>query len=241
MVQPPPGRTLVDVSHVIESGMVTLKGFPAPVVCDYLTREESRSRYSAGTDFYIGRIDMIANTGTYVDAPFHRYEGGADIAELPLESLADLEGTVVVAPRGGRAVGPDAFAGREVRGRAVLVRTGWDRHWGSDAYFEGHPFLTRDAAAHLAAAGAALVGIDSLNIDDTDDGERPVHTILLGAGIPVAEHLRGLDRLPESGFRFFAVPAKVRAMGTFPVRAFAVVGAPPSGASTSALVDSPNE
>jgi kynurenine formamidase len=242
MIQPPAGRALVDVSHAIESGMVTLKGFPAPVVCDYLTREQSRARYSAGTEFHIGRIDMIANTGTYVDAPFHRFPDGTDIAELPLESLADLDGTVVDAPLArGRAIGRDAFAGRDVRGRAVLVRTGWDRRWGTDAYFEGHPFLTRDAARHLAASGAALVGIDSLNVDDTDDGERPAHTILLGAGIPIAEHLRGLDRLPEAGFRFFAVPARVRAMGTFPVRAFAVVGGPTPGTSPAGSIDSPNE
>jgi arylformamidase len=215
-------RRLIDLSHTIENGTVTLKGYPAAIVCDYLTREASRARYAEGTEFHIGRIDMIANTGTYVDAPFHRYADGMDLAELPLERLADLEGVVVrAAERGGRAIGPEAFAGLDVGGKAVLVHTGHAAHWGTERYFEEHPFLTRAAAEHLRDAGAALVGIDSLNIDDTDDGARPVHTVLLGAGIPVCEHLRGLEGVPDRGFRFYAVPVKVRGMGTFPVRAFA--------------------
>jgi kynurenine formamidase len=216
---------LIDVSHVVESGMVTYKGLPAPVVCDFLSREASRKLYAPGVEFHIGRIDMVANTGTYLDAPFHRYPDGIDVAGLPLDRLADLAGVVVRPdPAAGRAVGRSAFAGLDVRGKAVLVRTGWDAHWRTDRYFEGHPYLTADAAEHLAAAGAALVGIDSLNIDDTADLARPVHSTLLGAGVPVVEHLTGLDRLPEAGFRFFAVPVKVKGMGTFPVRAFGLVG-----------------
>jgi len=218
-------RRLVDLSHTIEHGTVTLKGFPAPIICDYLSREASRAIYAEGTEFHIGRIDMIANTGTYVDAPFHRYADGKDLSELPLEWVADLDGVVVRATeRAGREIGPEAFAGLDVAGKAVLVHTGHAAHWGTDAYFEGHPYLTRAAAAHLRDAGARLVGIDSLNIDDTGDAARPVHTVLLGAEIPVAEHLRGLEQLPDAGFRFYAVPVKVKGFGTFPVRAFAALG-----------------
>lgn len=202
--------------------MVTLKGYPAPLVCDYLSREASRAVYAEGTEFHIGRIDMIANTGTYVDSPFHRYADGKDLSELPLESLADLDGVVVRATeRAGRAIGADAFAGVAVRGRAVLVHTGHAAKWGTDAYFEDHPFLTRAAAEHLRDAGAAFVGIDTLNIDDVEDGTRPVHSTLLRADVPICEHMRGLELLPDTGFRFFAVPVKVKAFGTFPVRAFA--------------------
>jgi arylformamidase len=218
-------RRLVDLSHVIEHGTVTLKGFPAPIICDYLSREASREIYAEGTEFHIGRIDMIANTGTYVDSPFHRYADGKDLSELPLEWVADLEGVVVRGTeRAGRGIGAEAFAGLDVAGKAVLVHTGHAAHWGMDAYFEAHPFLTRAAAEHLRDGGARLVGIDSLNIDDTDDAVRPVHTVLLGAEIPVAEHLRGLEQLPDAGFRFYAVPVKVKGFGTFPVRAFAAVG-----------------
>jgi kynurenine formamidase len=210
--------------------MVTYRGLPAPIVCDYLSREASRERYAPGTEFHIGRIDMVANTGTYVDSPFHRFADGADLAGLALESLAHLDAVVAdLTRRAGRALGADAvraaLGGADVRGRAVLVRTGWDAHFRTDRYFEGHPHLTADAAALLAEGGAALVGIDSFNIDDVDDGRRPVHTTLLGAGIPIAEHLRGLEQLPPRGFRFSAVPVKVRGMGTFPVRAWALVGA----------------
>lgn len=209
---------LIDVSHEIESGMVTYRGLPAPLVCDFLSREASRKLYAPGVEFHIGRIDMVANTGTYLDAPSHRYADGLDVAGLPLDRSADLPGLVV--PVAGRAIAPAAFAGLDVRGKAVLVRTGWDAHWRTDRYFEGHPFLTADAARFLVAAGAALVGIDSLNIDDTADLARPVHSTLLAAGIPIVEHLTALGRLPADGFRFFAAPVKVRGMGTFPVRAF---------------------
>jgi kynurenine formamidase len=214
---------LLDLSHTVEDGMITYKGLPAPMVCDFLSREQSRAHYAAGTEFHIGKIEMVANTGTYVDSPFHRFAHGKDLAALPLESLANLEGVVVRSDAGQRAIGPSAFKGLSVKGKAVLVHTGWDQHWRTDQYFEGHPYLTADAAQYLAETGAALVGIDSLNIDDTADGRRPVHTTLLGADIPIAEHLCGLGQLPESGFRFFAVPVKVKGLGTFPVRAFAAV------------------
>ncbi len=212
---------LVDLSHAVEQGTLTYPGLPAPTITDYLTRDESRRIYAEGTEFHIGRIEMVANTGTYVDAPFHRYAEGRDLADLPLESVADLPGVVVEAA--GRGTGAAAFAGLEVRGTAVLIHTGWDRHWGTRAYFDGHPFLTADGARALAEGGAALVGIDSLNIDDTEDLARPAHSVLLGAGIPICEHLCRLGELPAAGFRFFAVPVKVRGMGTFPVRAFAVM------------------
>lgn len=215
---------LVDLSHAVGHGLVTYPGLPAPAIGTFLTHEESRGRYAPGTEFHIGRIEMVANTGTYLDAPFHRFRQGADVSELPLERLAELPGRVVDAPPGVRAIGPGALPAAEaLRGHAVLVRTGWSRHFGSPAYGEGHPFLTGAAGETLAAAGAALVGIDSLNIDDTAAGARPVHTALLAAGIPVVEHLTGLDALPDDGFRFFAVPVKVRGLGTFPVRAFAVL------------------
>lgn len=210
---------LIDVSHTIESGMITYRGLPAPLVCDFLSREASRRVYAPGVEFHIGKIEMVANTGTYLDAPFHRYADGLDVADLPIGRVADLPGLVVPAAD-GRAITMAAFAGLDVTGKAVLVRTGWDAHWRTDQYFEGHPFLTADAAAYLVRAGAALVGIDSLNIDDTADLARPVHSTLLGAGIPIVEHLTGLARLPESGFGFFAVPVKVKGLGTFPVRAF---------------------
>jgi kynurenine formamidase len=218
-----------DLSHAIEGGMITYMGLPAPIICDYLSREQSRHIYADGTEFHIGKIEMVANTGTYLDSPFHRYAEGKDLSELPLSSLAELDGVVVRPDRAGnRAIDASAFRGLDVLGRAVLVRTGWDAHWRTDQYFEGHPFLTRDAADFLASAGAALVGIDSLNIDDTGDLRRPVHSILLGAEIPIVEHMRGLEQLPESGFRFFAVPPKVKAFGTFPVRAFATISSEPN-------------
>jgi arylformamidase len=214
--------SLIDLSHTVEQGMITYKGLPAPIICDYLSREASRARHAPGTEFHIGKIEMVANTGTYLDSPFHRYADGLDLSELPLERLANLETVVVRVPEGQRAVGREWFERLEVTGKAVLVATGWDRHWRTDQYFEGHPFLTAAAAQWLREAGATLVGIDSLNIDDTADLERPVHSVLLGAGIPIVEHLRGLNALPEAGTRFFAVPTKVKAFGTFPVRAFAL-------------------
>ena len=200
--------------------MVTYKGLPAPVICDFLSREASRARFLPGTEFQIGRIDMVGNTGTYLDVPFHRFADGEDLADVALPRLAGLPGVLVRA--GERmAIDADLFAGVAVRGCAVLVHTGWDRHWRTEAYFDGHPFLTETAADLLVRAGAALVGIDSHNIDDTRGRARPVHTRLLGAGVPIVEHLTGLGALPDTGFRFTAAPPKVRGFGTFPVRAFA--------------------
>ena len=215
---------LIDLSHEIEHGMVTYRGLPSPTISDWLTRDASTTRYAPGTTFQIGKIELLANTGTYIDAPFHRYDGGRDVADYPLEAVANLEGSVVRATeRTGRALDAGVFRGRDVGGKAVLVHTGWDVHWRTERYGTGHPFLTRAAAEHLVAAGAALVGIDSLNIDDATDGARPAHSILLAAGIPIVEHLCGLHQLPDAGFRFYAVPPRVKGMGSFPVRAFAVL------------------
>lgn len=218
-------KRLVDLSHVIEAGMITYKGLPGPILCDYWTREASAALYDDGSTFQIGRIDMIANTGTYVDSPFHRYADGADLAGLALGSLAALEGLVVRKPYAdGLAIDGGDVAGLEVRGKAVLFHTGWDEHWRTEAYFENHPFLTAAAARLLIEAGARLVGIDSHNIDDTRVRTRPVHSLLLGAGIPICEHMTNLGALPDEGFRFTAVPPKIAGMGTFPVRAFAEIG-----------------
>jgi arylformamidase len=214
--------SFLDLSHTIEHGMTTYPGLPGPVICDFLSREASRSRYAPGVEFHIGRIDMVANTGTYIDSPFHRYADGKDLSALPLESLAGLD-AVVIRGLAGRAVGREAFRGHALGGKAVLVRTGWDVHWGTAAYLEGNPFLTGEAAEYLVSEGAALVGVDSVNIDDLKDLARPVHSILLGADIPIVEHLCNLGPLPEAGFRFSAVPAKVAGFGTWPVRAFAAL------------------
>ena len=214
-------RQLFDLSHTVEAGMITYKGLPAPLICDYLSREKSRELYADGTEFHIGRIDMVANTGTYLDSPFHRYADGKDLADLPLESLADVPAVVVHA--GGPEIGPDLLDGLQLKGKAVLFRTDWSDHWGEEAYFSGHPYLTEQTALRLRDSGARIVGIDSLNIDDTSRGQRPVHSTLLGAEIPIVEHMTGLEQLPREGGRFTAVPVKVRDFGTFPVRAFAVV------------------
>ncbi|MFC7405799.1 cyclase family protein [Georgenia alba] len=212
---------LVELSHVIENGTVTYPGLPAPRIGEHLSFADSRSHYAPGTEFAIGRIEMIANTGTYLDTPAHRYRDGHDLAALPLERCADLPAVVVDA---AGAVTAEDLAGRQLTGAAVLVRTGWDVHWGTGRYGEAdHPHLTADAAEALVAAGATLVGIDSVNIDATSTGERPVHSALLRAGIPVVEHLTGLDQLPVTGARFTAVPPLISGMATFPVRAFAVV------------------
>ncbi len=227
---------LIDVSHTIEDGLITYKGLPAPVISDHLSREASRAFYAPNTEFHIGRIEMVANTGTYVDSPFHRYAEGKDLAELDLRSLANLEGIVVrtgtslslteerVPDSSGREITSTLFEKLELKGKAVLFHTGWDSHWRTEKYSDGtHPFLSSEAAEFLAKAGAILVGIDSYNIDDTADGRRPAHSILLANDIPIVEHLCGLGALPNSDFRFFAVPVKVKRFGTFPVRAFAVV------------------
>jgi len=213
---------LIDLSHTVEHGMITYKGLPAPVISDYLSREDSKTRYAPGTEFHIGKIEMVANTGTYLDSPFHRYARGKDLAGLDLNSIANLDAIVVRCP-GQTSIDEQAFSDVDVKGKAVLVHTGWDKHWRADEYSSGnHPFLTESAATHLAKNAAALVGIDSFNIDATRDGNRPVHTILLGHDIPIVEHLCGLGELPDRGFKFFAVPVKVLAFGTFPVRAFGI-------------------
>lgn len=214
---------LIELNHVITAGMTTNPGMPGPEISPHLTREKSREHYAAGTEFAIDRISMLGNTGTYVDSPYHRYADGADLADVPLDSVADLPIVVVRADADQRGLGPDSLAGLDVDGAAVLVHTGWDRHWGTPAYGDGAPFVTEEAARLLADAGARLVGIDSLNIDDTDGDTRPAHSILLAAGIPVLEHLTGLDRLPATGARLHAAPLRIRAFGTSPVRAYAVV------------------
>ena len=219
------GFELIDVCHTVEHGMVTYKGLPAPVISDYLSRAESQTRYAPGTEFHIGKIEMVANTGTYLDSPFHRYARGRDLAGLDLYSIANVDAVVVrCTDRSEPGISEDVFKEIDVKDRAVLVHTGWDRHWRTEEYSSGkHPYLTESAATYLAKNGATLVGIDSFNIDATIDGNRPAHTILLGHDIPIVEHLCGLGDLPDSDFKFFAVPVKVRQFGTFPVRAFAIV------------------
>jgi arylformamidase len=219
------GLEFIDLSHEIESGMLTYKGVPAPYICDHLSFAASQDHYAPGTEFQISRIDMVVNTGTYLDTPYHRYRDGFDLAKLELERASCLPATVVrVTGIEGRKIDWTNFAASEVRGRAVLVHTGWDAHWRTDRYFEGHPFLTEKAARFLRDQGALLVGIDSLNIDDTSGGARPVHSTLLAAGIPIVEHLTNLAAVPLEGFRFFAAPPKIKGVGTFPVRAHAVLG-----------------
>jgi kynurenine formamidase len=216
---------LVELSHVIRHGTTTYPGLPGPEIGDHLSREASRALYAPGTEFHIGRISLVANTGTYLDTPFHRYPDTPDLSAVPLTRLVDLDGIVIRVPDGQRAAGREALDQHEVAGRAVLLHTGWDRHWGTPSYGSPqHPYLTAEAAAWLVDEDAGLVGIDSVNIDDMADPTRPAHTALLGAGIPIVEHMRGLDALPDRGFRFHAAPPMIAGMGTFPVRAYAVVG-----------------
>jgi arylformamidase len=214
---------LIDLSHTVEAGLITYKGLPAPIICDYLSREASRKLYAPGTEFQIGKIEMVANTGTYLDSPFHRYVDGEDLSDLGLERLTGLP-AIKVEARDSLSIAASRFSSlKDLRGKAVLVETGWSRHWKTDRYYDNHPFLTADAAAFLADAGVTLVGIDSHNIDSTQDGSRPVHSTLLRRGILIVEHMTALDRVPAGGFKFSAVPVKVKGFGTFPVRAFADV------------------
>jgi kynurenine formamidase len=215
----------IDLSHIIEDGMITYKGFPGPIICDWLSRVDSRARYEEGTEFQIGKIEMVANTGTYIDSPFHRYADGIDISEMPLDGLVDIACVVIRVDRAVTAIGADHFNGIDCRAKAVLVHTGWDRHWRTDKYFENHPHLTGSAAELLADAGARIVGIDSYNIDSVATGARPVHTLLLGKGIPIVEHMRALGDVPETGALFTAAPVAVKGIGSFPVRAYATVDA----------------
>jgi arylformamidase len=242
---------LVDLSHTIENGLVTYKGLPAPVICDYLSREDSRRLYAPGTEFQIGKIEMVANTGTYIDCPFHRYADGEDLSEVSLERLAELPGVKIDAPYTGSlavtadqlrarksdgrprqrgadgptergAIGPtERGADGPMRGHAVLIHTGWAAHWNTEHYYTNHPYLTEEAAVYLRDCGVRLVGIDSHNIDDTRGNTRPVHSTLLGAGILIVEHLCHLEALPAEGFVFSAIPPKFKGVGTFPVRAMA--------------------
>ena len=216
-------RQLIDLSHTIAHGLVTYKGLPAPIICDYLSREASRKLYAPGTEFQIGKIEMVANTGTYLDSPFHRYADGKDLSQLELEELADLP-AIKIEARHKPSIDASNFPRNvSLAGKAVLIETGWSQHWNTPQYFEGHPFLTEDAAQFLSDSRVALVGIDSYNIDDVQNLRRPVHSILLGNEIPIVEHMTNLSALPPKDFRFFAVPVKVKGFGTFPVRAFALV------------------
>ncbi len=219
------GNEIVDLSHPIEDGLVTYPGLPTPRVQAFLGRDVSRSHYAPGVEFQIDSVTMVGNTGTYLDSPFHRYREGADLAVLPLASCVELPG-VVVRTVGSRSRGVDvgAVAGVDVRGHAVLVNTGGDRAWGTPDYVVDAPYLSAAAAEWLVSHGAVLVGIDSVNVDDVEDLSRPAHSILLAASVPVVEHLTGLDGLPPTGFRFSAAPVAFRDFGTFPVRAYAVVG-----------------
>lgn len=215
----------IDLSHTVFDGLITYKGLPAPVICDYLSREKSKEYYTEGTSFQIGQINMVANTGTYIDCPFHRYKDGRDLSEIHLNEVVNLPGIVLNA-LGRTAIDESYFKTKDVKGKAVLVHTGWSQHWNTEKYFEGHPFLTKSAAEYLKENGAALVGIDSHNIDDTTDPSRPVHSILLKAEIFIVEHMTNLASLPDHGFVFSAVPPKIKGMGTFPVRAFATTKTP---------------
>lgn len=214
----------IDLSHTIENGLVTYKGLPAPVICDYLSREESKKFYEPGTQFQIGKIEMVSNTGTYLDCPFHRFEKGKDLSEIDLESFTDLEGIVIRVPfTQSLAITKEHIQKYKLNNRAVLFHTGWDAYWNTEKYYENHPFLTKEAAEYLKDSGVKLAGIDSHNIDDTGGKSRPVHTTLLGADILIVEHLCNLGALPEQGFTFSAIPPKFKGVGTFPVRAMAKV------------------
>jgi arylformamidase len=210
----------IDLSHTIFDGLVTYKGLPAPLICDYLSREQSKANYDEGTTFQIGKIEMVTNTGTYIDCPFHRFEHGRDLSEVGLEQFADLD-AITIDARGVMAVGPEFFIDKEISNKAVLVYTDWAKNWNTIEYYEGHPYLTAEAAIYLKDCKARLVGIDSHNIDDTRTRIRPVHTTLLGADILIVEHLCNLGTLPSIGYRFNAVPPKFKGAGTFPVRAYA--------------------
>ena len=213
---------LVDLSHRIDDGMITYPGLPGPRIGAHLDYDASRDHYAAGTEFRIGRIEMVGNTGTYLDSPQHRYRDGLGLADIALEQVAGLPGLVIDAD--GLVIEPHPLLDADLSGHAVLFRTGWSRHWGTERYGDReHPHLAPATVDALLEAKPALVGIDSVNIDDTRGGERDAHTRLLGAGILIVEHLTGLEALPARGFEFFAVPAPVDGIGTFPVRAFAVL------------------
>ncbi|NND08859.1 MAG: cyclase family protein [Saprospiraceae bacterium] len=211
----------VDLSHEIEDGMITYKGLPAPLICDFLSRSDSRLQYEGETSFQIGQVEMVGNTGTYIDCPFHRFADGKDFSTLFISDLADLVSLRIDAPyQEGLAIGRSHFEGLNLENKAILIHTGWSTHWRTDRYFEDHPFLTAEAAELIKEGGAKVVGIDSHNIDDTNQKNRPVHTTLLGANICIVEHMCQLHLIPPKGGFFTAVPPKLRGMGSFPVRAF---------------------
>lgn len=213
---------LVDLSHTIEHGLVTYKGLPAPIICDYLSRENSKQFYEEGTQFQIGKIEMVANTGTYIDCPFHRFENGKDLSEVELKCFTDLDAIVMSVPFSETLkITEEHLKNYEIRNKAVLIHTGWDSNWNTEKYYENHPYLTEGAAIYLRDCSVKLVGIDSHNIDCTVGKTRPVHTILLGAEILIVEHLCNLYLLPKADFMFSAIPPKIKGMGTFPVRAMA--------------------
>lgn len=214
----------IDLSHTIADGTITYKGLPAPIICDYLSREESKEHYAEGTEFQIGKIEMVSNTGTYLDCPFHRYHDGKDLSEIALEKLVEIPGTLVNIPYTQKLeITVADLQGVAVKDRAILINTGWSTHWGTDQYFENHPFLTEDAAIWLRDHGAKIVGIDSHNIDNTSHNTRPVHTTLLGAEILIVEHLCNLKAIPDKEFTFSAIPPKFKGVGTFPVRALVTI------------------
>lgn len=214
---------IIDLSHTIVDGMVTYPGITPPKICDFLSREESKSLYSLGVTFCINEISMPANTGTYIDSPFHRFKEGIDLSQIPLDSVVNLEIVVCKTIKNNREIGVNYFKELDITGKAVLIDTGWSKHWGSEQYNYGHPYLTKEAASFLQKKKAALVGIDSLNIDDTDDPSRPVHTILLGSNIPIIEHMCNLQEIPESKAMLHAAPIKIHQFGTFPVRVYAII------------------
>ncbi len=217
-------KILIDLSHTIENGLVTYRGLPAPIICDFLSREDSKNVYEEGTTFQIGKIEMVSNTGTYIDCPFHRFENGKDLSEVGLESFTDLDAIVIHVPYSETlAITEEYLRGYELRNRAVLIHTGWDRFWNTEDYHHDNPHLTNGAAEYLRDRSVKLVGIDSMNIDNTTGKSRPVHTILLGNDILIVEHLCNLDLLPDEGFQFSAIPPKFKGVGTFPVRAMAKI------------------
>jgi len=217
----------IDLSHTIEDGLVTYKGLPAPIICDYLSRENSKALYAEGTTFQIGKIEMVSNTGTYIDCPFHRFEDGKDLSEVGLECFTDLDAIVIRVPFSDTLeITEEHLKNYEIRNRAVLIHTGWDSRWNTEKYYEHHPYLTEGAAKYLKDCSVKLVGIDSHNIDNTKGKTRPVHTTLLGAEILIVEHLCNLYLLPAEGFTFSAIPPKFKGVGTFPVRAMAKLAKP---------------
>jgi len=215
-------KMLIDLSHTIKDGLITYKGLPAPIICDYLSREESKKHYAEGTEFQIGKIEMVANTGTYLDCPFHRFADGKDLSQIGLESFTDLDAILIHIPFSKTlAITEEFIKPYDIKNRAVLFHTGWDKHWNTDNYFENNPHLTEKAAEYLKNSQAKLVGIDSVNIDNMESNARPVHTVLLGAEILIVEHLCNLESIPKAQFKFSAVPPKFKGVGTFPVRAMA--------------------